>query len=184
MDARLLVRPNKTNWVLTKVCKSARQQSSICLGNTWLLQHISPKWLCNAHFNYTFPCFLVAILFSFSFFFALFCLFLVTVAAGHITPETLHMGQNARLNPFMFIPYAPFKAKYCYCPGLLLMLRFVLLALPYNWHNKIIVGTGMLIVWVWISGVICKNCKCPRRHICSELDHPIVVQTLYIMSPM
>lgn len=87
----------------------------VCKLTTILLRSIVLAVYC----KFLFPLFLVAVL-SLSSLHSL-------GAAGHITPETLHMGQNARLNPFRFIPYAPYKAKYCYCTGLLLMLHFVLL---------------------------------------------------------
>ena len=63
-------------------------------------------------------------------------------------------------------PYhAPYKAKHRYWPGLLLLLRFVLLlvsALNYQRDpsvnlQAILVGTGMLTVWAWVSGGVYKN---------------------------
>ena len=58
-------------------------------------------------------------------------------------------------------PYhAPYKAKHCYWPGMLLMLHFALLlmsALNYQRDPSVnllavLVGTGMLTVWAWVSG--------------------------------
>ena len=59
--------------------------------------------------------------------------------------------------------HAPYKAKHRYWPGLLLLLRFVLLlvfAFQFNPQEDrasinllaILVGTGVLVVWAWISG--------------------------------
>ena len=61
--------------------------------------------------------------------------------------------------------HAPYKAKHHYWPGLLLVLRFVLLLVFAFNHQQnpninllaILVGTGMLIVWAWVSGGVCKN---------------------------
>ena len=65
----VLVRPNWTNWVLTKE-KSTRQQSCINLGNTWLLQHISPTLNIQPNgciLQISFPTFLSCRTFSFLF---------------------------------------------------------------------------------------------------------------------
>ena len=61
--------------------------------------------------------------------------------------------------------HAPYKAKYRYWPGLLLVLRFVLLLVfAFNPQQDpsvnllaIIVGTGILVVWAWVSGGVYKN---------------------------
>ena len=60
---------------------------------------------------------------------------------------------------------APFKAKHRYWPGLLLLVRFVLLLVfalnpqqdPSINLLTIQVGTGLLIVWAWISGGVYRN---------------------------
>ena len=70
-----------------------------------------------------------------------------------------------RLKPFMDSYHAPYKAKHRYWPGLLLMLRFVLLLVFAFNHQQnfsinllaILVGTGILYLWAWISGGVYKN---------------------------
>ena len=60
---------------------------------------------------------------------------------------------------------APFKAKHRYWPGLLLVVRFVLLLVfalnpeqdPSVNLLAILVGTGLLIEWAWISGGVYRN---------------------------
>ena len=66
---------------------------------------------------------------------------------------------SARLKPFMDSYHAPYKAKYRYWPGLLLVFRFVLLLVfalnPLQDPNinllAILVVTGILIVWAWFT---------------------------------
>ena len=73
-----------------------------------------------------------------------------------------------RLKPFMDSYHAPYKAKYRYWPGLLLVLRFVLLlvfAFQFNPQQDrvginllaILVGAGILQLWAWISGGVYSN---------------------------
>ena len=83
------------------------------------------------------------------------------------------MGQQAktfnssRLKFFMDSYHAPYKAKYRYWPGLLLVLRFALhLVSAFEFNPEldtginllaIVVGTGMLTVWAWVSGGVYRN---------------------------
>ena len=68
-----------------------------------------------------------------------------------------------RLKPFM--DHAPYKAKHRYWPGLLFVLRFVLLLVFAFNHQQnptinllaILVGTGILHLWAWVSGGVYKN---------------------------
>ena len=61
--------------------------------------------------------------------------------------------------------HALYKAKHRYWPGLLLVVRFVfLLVFAVNYQQNpsinllaILVGTGILAVWAWISGGVYKN---------------------------
>ena len=61
--------------------------------------------------------------------------------------------------------HAPYKAKHRYWPGLLLVLRFVLLLVfalnPQQDSNinllAIVVGAGILQLWAWISGGVYKT---------------------------
>ena len=70
-----------------------------------------------------------------------------------------------RLKPFMDSYHAPYKAKHRYWPGLLLVLRFVLLLVfalkPQQDPNinllAILVGVGILQLWAWVSGGVYKN---------------------------
>ena len=72
---------------------------------------------------------------------------------------------SARLKPFMDSYHAPYKAKYRYWPGLLLVLRFVLLLVfalnpqqdPSVDLLVILLGTGLLVVWAWVSGGVYRN---------------------------
>ena len=71
-----------------------------------------------------------------------------------------------RLKPFMDLYHAPYKPRHRYWPGLLLVLRFaLLLVFAFNRQRSpnvinilaILVGTGILIIWAWISGGVCSN---------------------------
>ena len=71
---------------------------------------------------------------------------------------------SARLKPFMDAYHAPYKAKHRYWPGLLLVLRFVLLVFALNpqQHSSvnllaILVGVGILHLWAWVSGGVYRN---------------------------
>ena len=70
-----------------------------------------------------------------------------------------------RVKPFMDSYHAPYKAKHRYWPGLLLVLRFILLLMfAFNpQHDSsinllaILVGVGILQMWTRISGGVYKN---------------------------
>ena len=72
---------------------------------------------------------------------------------------------SARLKPFMDSYHAPYKAKHRYWPGLLLVLRFVLLLVfalnpqqdPSVDLLVILLGTGLLQLWAWVSGGVYRN---------------------------
>ena len=72
---------------------------------------------------------------------------------------------SARLKPFIDSYHAPYKPKHRYWPGLLLMLRFVLLLVfalnPQQDPNinllAILLGVGALQLWAWVSGGVYKN---------------------------
>jgi len=72
---------------------------------------------------------------------------------------------SARLKAFMDVYHAPYKAKHRYWPGLLLVLRFVLLLVfalnpqqdPSVNLLAILVGTGMLLAWAWINGGVYRS---------------------------
>jgi len=69
---------------------------------------------------------------------------------------------NSRLKPFIDSYHAPYKPKYRYWPGLLLVLRIILLLIfAFNPQENpsinllaIQVGSGVLFVWAWFSGGI------------------------------
>ena len=72
---------------------------------------------------------------------------------------------SARLKPLMDSYHAPYKSKHRYWSGLLLVLRFVLFLVfalnPQHDPNinllAILVGTGILQLWAWVSGGVYKN---------------------------
>ena len=72
---------------------------------------------------------------------------------------------SARLMPFMDSYHAPYKAKQRYWPGLLLVLRCVLLLVFAFNHQQdpninllaILAGTAILVVWAWLSGGVYKK---------------------------
>ena len=72
---------------------------------------------------------------------------------------------SPRLKPFMDAYHAPYKAKHRYWPGLLLVLRFVLLLVfalntqqdPSVNLLAILVGTGFLQMWARTSGGVYRN---------------------------
>ena len=129
-------------------------------------------WLYDGNVNYLegkhIPLFIVAVLvFLFLFFpYTLLLLFGQWLQAiSH--PRLLSWVNSARLKPFMDSYHAPYKAKHRYWPGLLLMLRFVLLfvfVFEFNSQGEtninllaILVGTGAVQMWAWVSGGIYKN---------------------------
>ena len=70
-----------------------------------------------------------------------------------------------RLKPFMDSYHAPYKPKHRYWPGLLLVFRFILfLVFAFNLQEDaninllaILIGTGILHFWAWVSGGVCRN---------------------------
>ena len=127
-------------------------------------------WLHDANIDYLsgkhIPLFLVAIL-VFLFLFLPYILLLVLdqwlQAISHL--RLFSWVNSARLKPFMDSYHAPYKAKHRYWPGLLLVIRFVLLLVfalnPQQDPNinllAILVGAGILQLWVSVSGGVYKN---------------------------
>ena len=72
---------------------------------------------------------------------------------------------SARLKFFMDSYHAPYKARHRYWPGLLLVVRFILLLVfalnaqqdPSINLLAILVGTGILQLWAWSSGGVYQN---------------------------
>ena len=127
-------------------------------------------WLYDANVNYLvgkhIPLFLVAVV-VFVFLFLpytlllLFCQWLQAIS--HL--RLFSWVNSAKLKPFMDSYHAPYKAKHRYWPGLLLVLRCVLLLVfalnPQQTPNinllAILVGAGILQLWAWVSGGVYKN---------------------------
>ena len=127
-------------------------------------------WLYDANIDYLvgkhIPLFIVAVLV----FFFLFLPYTFLLLFGQWLQAISHLRlfswvNSARLKPFMDSYHAPYKAKHRYWPGLLLVLRFVLLLVfAFNIQQDpsvnllaILVGTGMLQLWAWVSGGVYKN---------------------------
>ena len=127
-------------------------------------------WLHDANIDYLvgkhIPLFLVAM---FVFFF-LFLPYTLLLLFGQWLQAISHLRffswvNSARLKPFMDSYHAPYKPKHRYWPGLLLVLRFVLLLVfalnPQQDTNvsllAILVGAGILQLWAWASGGVYKN---------------------------
>ena len=127
-------------------------------------------WLYDANIDYLsgkhIPLFLVAVLF----FLFLFLPYTLLLLFGQWLQAISHLRlfswvNSARLKPFMDAYHAPYKAKHRYWPGLLLVLRFVLLlvfALNPQQHSSvnllvILVGAGILQLWAWVSGGVYRN---------------------------
>ena len=128
-------------------------------------------WFYDANIDYIMgkhiPLFLVALLV----FFFLFLPYTLLLLFGQWLQAISHLRlfswvNSARLKPFMDAYHAPYKAKHRYWPGLLLVLRFVLLLVfalnPQQDPNinllAILVGAGILQLWAWVSGGVYKNC--------------------------
>ena len=135
--------------------------------------HHRMVWLYDGNIDYIggkhIPLFLMALL-VFLFLFLPYTLLLLFFqwlqAISHL--RLLSWVHSARLKPFMDAYHAPYKAKHRYWPGLLLVLRFVLLfvfAFQFNpQHDRasinllvIIMATAILVVWAWMSGGVYKN---------------------------
>ena len=127
-------------------------------------------WQYDANIDYLsgkhIPLFLVAV-FVFLFLFLPYTLLLLfgqwLQALSHL--RFFSWVNSARLKPFMDSYHAPYKAKHRYWPGLLLVLRFVLLlvlALNFQEDPKtnlvtILIEVGNLFLWLWISGGVYTN---------------------------
>ena len=128
-------------------------------------------WLYNANIDYLsathIPLFIVAVLI----FFFLFLPYTLLLLFGHWLQAISHLRLFSwvnKLKPFMDSYHAPYKAKHRYWPGLLLVLRFVLLLVfafeltPRQDRTSInllaiLVGTGIIQMWAWLSGGVYRN---------------------------
>ena len=127
-------------------------------------------WLIDANVDYLvgkhIPLFLAAVLV----FLFLFLPYTFLLLFGQCLQAISHLRffswvNSARLKPFMDSYHAPYKPKHRYWPGLLLVLRLVLLLVfalsPQQDPNinllAIPLGTAMLQMWAWVSGGVYKN---------------------------
>ena len=127
-------------------------------------------WLHDANIDYItgkhIPLFLVALLITIF----LFLPYTLLLLFGQWLPAISHLRlfswvNSARLKPFMDSYHAPYKAKYRYWPGLLLVLRFILLLVfamnpqqdPSINLLVISLGTAFLQLWAWVSGGVYKS---------------------------
>ena len=125
-------------------------------------------WLYDANIDYLsgkhIPLFIVAVLV----FLVLFLPYTLLLLFGQWLQAISHLRLFSwvnRLKPLMDSYHAPYKQKHRYWPGLLLVLRFALLLVfalnpqqdPSVNLLAILVGTGMLHFWAWISGGVYRN---------------------------
>ena len=127
-------------------------------------------WLYDANIDYLvgkhIPLFIVAVLV----FLLLFLPYTLLLLFGQWLQAISHLKlfswvNSARLKPFMDSYHAPYKAKHRYWPGLLLVLRFVLLLVfalnpqqdPSINMLAIVVTTSSLVAWAWVSGGVYRN---------------------------
>ena len=127
-------------------------------------------WLQDANIDYLsgkhIPLFLAAVLI----FLFLFLPYTLLLLFGQWLQALSHLRlfswlNSTRLKAFMDSYHAPYKPKHRYWPGLLLMLRFALLIVfSLNPQQNtsinllaILVGTGFLVVWAWVSGGVYTN---------------------------
>ena len=127
-------------------------------------------WLYDANIDYLsgkhIPLFLVAVLV----FLFLFLPYTLLLLFGQWLQGISHLRlfswvNSARLRAFLDSYHAPYKAKHRYWLGLLLVLRFtLLLVFALNLQQDpsinllaILIGTGMLHFWAWVSGGVYRN---------------------------
>ena len=124
-------------------------------------------WLYDANIDYLsgkhIPLFLVAV-FVFLFLFLPYAFLLLFGQWLQAVSHLRFFSWVNRLKPFMDSYHAPYKAKIRYWPGLLLMLRFVLLVFALNPQPDpsvnllaILVTTAFLVAWAWVSGSAYRN---------------------------
>ena len=120
-------------------------------------------WLYDANINYVSGKHVALFLIALLVFIFLFLPYTLLLLFGQWLQAMSHWRLFSwvnRLKPFMDSYHAPYKAKHRYWPGLLLVLRFVLLlvfALNFQQDPSInllaiLVGVGVLQLWAWISG--------------------------------
>ena len=125
-------------------------------------------WLYDANINYLsgkhIPLFIVAVIVLVF----LFLPYTLLLLIGQWLQANSHLRLFAwinRLKPFMDSYHAPYKPKHRYWPGLLLVFRFILLLVfAFNLQEDtninllaILIGTGILHFWAWVSGGVYRN---------------------------
>ena len=145
------------------------QRSLITIPLTYLEYPTYNKWvwMYDANIDYLgkkhVPLFLMAVLVFF-----LFLPYTLLLLFGQWLQAVSHLRLFSwvnKLKPFMDSCHAPYKAKHRYWPGLLLVLRFVLLLVfglnpqqdPSVNLLAIVVVTGILQLWAWVSGGVYRN---------------------------
>ena len=149
-------------------------------------------WVYDANIDYLvgkhIPLFIVAVLV----FFFLFLPYTLLLLFGQWLQAISHLRlfswvNSARLKPFMDSYHASYKPKHRYWPGLLLVLRFVLLLVfAFNRQQDpsinllaILVGTGSLQVWILVSGGVYNNWCLDALEASFTLNLIILVGTTY-----
>ena len=125
-------------------------------------------WLYDGNIDYLsgkhIPLFLVAVLV----FLFLFLPYTLLLLFGQWLQAISHLRLFSwvnKLKPFLDAYHAPYKAKHRYWPGLLLTVRFfLLLVFALNLQQDpsinllaILVGTGLLHLWAWVSGGVYRS---------------------------
>jgi len=122
-------------------------------------------WLYDANINYLVGKHIPLIIMAVLVFLFLFLPYTLLLLFGQWLSAISHLRlfswvNSARLKPFMDSCHAPYKAKHCYWPGLLLVLCFVLLLVSaFNIQED--PKTTFLAILIGCSG----------RFICSKPDH-------------
>ena len=127
-------------------------------------------WLYDANLDYLSGKHITLLLVAVLVFLFLFLPYTLVLLFGQWLQAISHLKlfswvNSARVKPFMDAYHAPYKAKHRYWPGLLLVLRFVLLLVfalnpqqdPSTNLLAILVGTGLLQLWAWVSGGVYRN---------------------------
>ena len=153
-------------------------------------------WLLDANIDYLvgkhIPLFIVALLVLLFLFLPYTLLLLFGQWLQAISHLRLFSWVNsARLKPFIDAYHAPYKAKHRYWPGLLLMLRFVLLLVfalnpqqdPSINLLAILVGTGILVAWAWVSGGVYRNWCLDALECSFALNLIILVGATFYVNP-
>ena len=127
-------------------------------------------WLYDANIDYLSTIHIPLFVFATLVFLLIFVPYTLLLLFGQWLQAVSHLRlfawvNSARLKFFMDSYHAPYKARHRYWPGLLLVLRFILLLVFALNHQQdpsinllaILLGTGTLQLWAWTSGGVYKN---------------------------